>query len=87
MLILLSPAKSLDWSAAPDIPPTTPRLDRDFGVLMRQAKRLKTADIKAMMKLSDALAELNHGRFQEMTATPDAQRTLAVELESSSAGS
>jgi len=74
MLILLSPAKSLDWSPVPEVTPSTPRLEVDFGVLMRQAKRLKPADLRRMMKLSDKLADLNHARFQAMTADPDSQR-------------
>ena len=80
MLILLSPAKSLDWSAAPQVTPTTPRLETDFGVLMRQAKRLKPADLKSMMKLSDKLADLNHARFQAMTAAPDPERDRPAAL-------
>ncbi|MFT5685366.1 MAG: cytoplasmic iron level regulating protein YaaA (DUF328/UPF0246 family) [Myxococcota bacterium] len=80
MLILLSPAKSLDWSPAPQVTPTTPRLESDFGVLMRQAKRLKVADLKAMMKLSDKLAQLNHERFQAMADTPDPLRDRPAAL-------
>ena len=80
MLILLSPAKSLDWTPAPHVTPTTPRLENDFGELMRQAKRLKPAELKAMMKLSDKLAALNHDRFQEMTATSDAERDRPAAL-------
>lgn len=80
MLILLSPAKSLDWTPAPHVTATAPRLEDDFGVLMRQAKRLKQDDLRAMMKLSEKLAALNHGRFQEMTATPDAVRDRPAAL-------
>ena len=80
MLILLSPAKSLDWTPAPHVTTTSPRLEDDFGVLMREAKRLKQADLKTMMKLSDKLAALNHGRFQEMTAAPDAERDRPAAL-------
>ena len=80
MLILLSPAKSLDWSATPDITPSTPRLQGDFGVLMRQAKRLKVADLQTMMKLSSKLAELNHTRFQDMAVDPDASRDRPAAL-------
>jgi cytoplasmic iron level regulating protein YaaA (DUF328/UPF0246 family) len=80
MLTLLSPAKSLDWSPAPDVTPSTPRLSDDFGVLMRQCKRLKPADLKGMMKLSDSLAKLNHERFQAMTGQPDPQRDRPAAL-------
>ncbi|MDG1478713.1 MAG: peroxide stress protein YaaA [Myxococcota bacterium] len=80
MLTLLSPAKSLDWSPTPGVAPTTPRLSSDFGVLMRQAKRLKPADLKTLMKLSDKLAQLNHERFQEMTVAPDPARDRPAAL-------
>lgn len=80
MLTLLSPAKSLDWSPTPGVDTTTPRLSSDFGVLMRQAKRLKPADLKTLMKLSDKLAQLNHERFQEMTAAPDPARDRPAAL-------
>jgi uncharacterized protein len=80
MITLLSPAKSLDWSPTPDVAPTIPRLSSDFGVLMRQAKRLKPADLKELMKLSDKLAQLNHERFQEMTEAPDPERDRPAAL-------
>ena len=74
MLILLSPAKSLNWTPVPDVPTSSPNLQSDFAVLMRQAKRLSVADLKSMMKLSDKLADLNHDRFKAMTADPDPDR-------------
>lgn len=74
MIFLLSPAKSLDWDPpALDLETTTPELDRDFGVLMRRAKRLKIKDLRELMGISQDLAELNHGRFQQMRPGPDAE--------------
>jgi len=73
VLILLSPAKSLDWSPVPpNTPPaSTPELDTDIGVLMRTMKRKKTADLASLMHLSDNLAELNQARYQQMSGAPD----------------
>lgn len=73
MLVLLSPAKSLDWSAVSvDLPVSEPTLDRDIGVLRRVMQRQGPDDLASLMKLSDKLAALNHDRFQAMTGDPDA---------------
>ncbi len=72
MIFLLSPAKSLDWSPpAAALPTTAPVLETDFGVLMRRSKRLSVAELQSLMSISDELAQLNHGRFQQMRAAPD----------------
>ena len=73
MLVLLSPAKSLDWSAVPATTPpsTTPVLDKDIGVLMRTMKRKKAADLAALMHISDSLAQLNRERYEQMSGAPD----------------
>ena len=69
MLTLLSPAKTLDWSPAPDdLPTTKPLLRKDTKLLIDRCKKLDVAALRSLMKLSEPLAELNHERFQEMTA-------------------
>ena len=68
MLILLSPAKTLDFSPAPKgLPLTRPALKRDIAVLMRRCKTLDVAELRKLMRLSEPLAELNHERFQAMS--------------------
>lgn len=68
MLTLLSPAKTLDFSAAPNgLPTTTPSLEHDIAVLMKRCKKLGVHTIRKMMDLSRPLAELNHQRFQDMS--------------------
>ncbi len=68
MLTLLSPAKTLDLSAAPaDLPATAPRFEKDTAVLMKQCKKLDVDSLRKLMKLSQPLAELNHRRFQDMS--------------------
>ena len=68
MLTLLSPAKTLDFSAAPaGLPVTQPSLEKDIGVLMNRCKKLGVRSLRNLMSLSQPLAELNHQRFQEMS--------------------
>lgn len=65
MLILLSPAKNLDWSPAPDaLEKTAPALLKDAKALAKTAKGLTAADLKQLMDLSDKLADLNRARFK-----------------------
>ncbi|HHL43517.1 MAG TPA: peroxide stress protein YaaA, partial [Hellea balneolensis] len=60
MLTLLSPAKKLDLEPVEiPIPPTQPVLQKDTTELVRCLKTKSAADLKALMKLSDPLAELN----------------------------
>ncbi|QUD87309.1 peroxide stress protein YaaA [Phenylobacterium montanum] len=65
MLIVLSPAKSLDFTpAAPDVPLTTPQLKNDIAELAKVTVKLKRSDLKRLMDISDTLADLNYQRFQ-----------------------
>jgi len=67
MFILLSPAKKLEFDAPWDttLPYTEAALMRETVIVHRVAKRLKTTDVAALMRLSDNLAELNRERFQD----------------------
>ena len=68
MLTLLSPAKTLDFSAAPDgLPVTEPRFEKDIAVLMKRCKKLGVRTLRQLMNLSQPLAELNRQRFQDMS--------------------
>ena len=65
MLAVLSPAKKLDFSLTPQpVPLTSPRMIRQTSELMKVARDLTSVDLKKLMKLSDGLARLNRGRFQ-----------------------
>ena len=60
MLIVLSPAKRLDFSETdPALPATTPRFVEDTASLARTAKRQTRADLRRLMGISDDLARLN----------------------------
>ena len=65
MLIALSPAKALDFSAAPaGAGLTTPQLADQTVELAKVTKKLTLRDLKGLMSLSDNLAKLNRERFQ-----------------------
>ncbi|MFK7999626.1 MAG: peroxide stress protein YaaA [Polyangiales bacterium] len=81
MLLLLSPAKSLDWSpVAKWIDPTTPELAKESKALASVMKKKSAEELQTMMKLSEKLATLNHERFQAMTSKPDAKRDRPAAL-------
>ncbi len=72
MLIVLSPAKSLDFTAAPaSAPLTAPELTEHTAELAKATKKLRAIDLKRMMDLSDALAKLNRERFQAFDPESD----------------
>jgi len=65
MLMVISPAKSLDFTpAAPGIAATTPAMSADTEQLAKVTRRLKARDLKSLMSISDNLALLNYERFQ-----------------------
>jgi hypothetical protein len=68
MLMVISPAKSLDLTPVEDAP-SSPRLfARDTASLARVTRRLKHADLKQLMDISDDLAALNVRRFKAFDA-------------------
>ena len=72
MLIVLSPAKSLDFSAPPVQPPmTAPGQAKETAKLVSAARKLSRADLAQMMDISDKLADLTHARFKAFRAEPD----------------
>lgn len=75
MLLILSPAKSLNF-APPEagLPMTEPDFRAEIGEVLRSARRLSRTDLRRLMNISPALAELNHARFQAFD--PDAETGL-----------
>ncbi len=70
MLMLLSPAKNLNFDPVPDAPKATrPALSKDASEITEVAKKLKRADIKRLMGISDKLVELNYERFQALNVS------------------
>lgn len=73
MLVVLSPAKKLDFDApAAAVRATQPRLLPDTRELMATVRGLSASDLKRLMRLSDPLAELNHARFRDFADDPKA---------------
>jgi len=65
MLVVISPAKKqdfdFDWSGSSSVPDALGRTEQ----LVAQLRALEPAGLAALMGVSDALAELNHSRFQQ----------------------
>ncbi|NOQ94911.1 MAG: peroxide stress protein YaaA [Methylophaga sp.] len=65
MIIVISPAKTLDFDSDPITKELSqPRFLTQSQQLIDDLKKLSTADIASLMKLSDKLAGLNMARFQ-----------------------
>ena len=70
MLIVVSPAKTLDYES-PLVTEkfTQPDLINYSKALIKVCRELTPADVAALMKVSDKIADLNVGRFQEWSET------------------
>lgn len=64
MIILISPAKTLDLDSPYAEQPTEPRFAAEAARIARAASRLKAEDLAALMHISPKLAELNVTRFK-----------------------
>lgn len=65
MLVLLSPAKNLDFSSpAPNAATTKPVFAKEAGELVETARALSATQIARLMGVSQKLAELNRERFR-----------------------
>ena len=64
MLLILSPAKAMNFEGAPDASMTTPQLKDDIALLAQTTVKLRERDLKQLMGISDKLAQLNRARFQ-----------------------
>ncbi|APX13316.1 peroxide stress protein YaaA [Tateyamaria omphalii] len=69
MLVVISPAKRLDW-AERDVAMTAPAMQDDAVRLVRTARNLTLGKLKSLMDLSDDLARLNRDRFQAFEDAP-----------------
>ncbi|MCA0849125.1 peroxide stress protein YaaA [Salipiger thiooxidans] len=71
MLVVVSPAKRLDW-AERDVAMTEPCFADEAVRLAKTARNLTLGDLKGLMGLSDDLAKLNRDRFRDFSAEPEA---------------
>lgn len=79
MLVVVSPAKSLDMEPV-DVPATAPDFHDDAVRLSKTAKNLTLKELKGLMSISDDLARLNRDRFKAFAAEPDAEATKPAAL-------
>ena len=65
MLILLSPAKTLDFETPFTEEATKPRFAAEASRIARAAAKLGPAKLRELMHISEPLADLNHRRFKQ----------------------
>ena len=80
MLVTISPAKRLDWSPVEGVQGSEPELLGEANALARVARKLKVADLRRLMSISEDLAKLNRDRFAVFTDAPDAAVTKPAAL-------
>ena len=68
MILVLSPAKSLDFTPVEGLEVSSPAFPKDTAALAKIAKRLKRADLRRLMGISEKLADLNVERFKAFDA-------------------
>ena len=81
MLILLSPAKNLNFDPSPEgLEMTKPTLFSQTKILAEETRKLSRGDIQGLMGISDKLADLNYERFQSFkkTALPAGAKQAAL---------
>lgn len=73
MLVVLSPAKKLDWSRGAEMDVSAPQLHVEANALAAHARALSPQELGKLMGISDKLATLNHRRFADFADDPDPQ--------------
>jgi cytoplasmic iron level regulating protein YaaA (DUF328/UPF0246 family) len=69
MLVVISPAKSLDLTPV-DVPSSEPRMQDQARRLAATMRGLGLADLRGLMDISDDLARLNRDRFRAFADAP-----------------
>lgn len=81
MLFLLSPAKSLDYTAAaPEVPLTTPLWMGRAAELVEQLRGFSATELGRLMDISAPLAELNVQRYSDWRPRSTARNSRAAVL-------
>ncbi len=81
MFCVVSPAKKLDFDTpVSGLSHTQPYFLEDTEELLQTTRKLTRADLSQLMKISEALADLNHARFQGFSTpfTPDNAKQAAL---------
>lgn len=74
MLVVVSPAKRLDWSPV-EANTSQPDFQDEAVRLVKTARNLTLGDLQKLMSLSPDLAKLNRDRFKAFEVEPDAFAT------------
>ncbi|MGR3796393.1 peroxide stress protein YaaA [Vannielia sp. SX4] len=74
MLIVISPAKRLDWQPR-DLAQTAPAFPEDAAKLARAGAKLSRPALQKLMGISPDLAKLNQDRFRAFSPEPEAEAT------------
>lgn len=79
MLVLISPAKTLDFSDNGNklVPATQPLFNKEVEELIEVIKKLSIQDIMDLMDVSEKIAQLNFERFQTFVEQPLKQALFA----------
>ncbi len=79
MLVVLSPAKSLNFAPSTiDFEPSLPIFEKETTKLVKQLRRLSSTDIAQLMDISPKLAMLNFERYQQWSAQPDGPKAAIL---------
>ncbi|MEM1375104.1 MAG: peroxide stress protein YaaA [Pseudomonadota bacterium] len=73
MLVVISPAKRLDWTPVPRGDLTRPDFEADAMRLARTARNLTLKGLEELMDISPDLARLNRDRFKAFSDAPEAE--------------
>lgn len=77
MLMLLSPAKTVDETASrTGLPQSEPRLKEHTQELLQILRKKSVADVKKLMSVSDSIAKLNVGRYKDFEKLKEKQAVL-----------
>lgn len=79
MLVVISPAKRLDW-AERDVMATEPAFQEDAIRLAKTARNLTLGDLQKLMDISPDLARLNRDRFKSFANEPGVDLTRPAAL-------
>ena len=79
MLVVISPAKKLDWQER-DIETTEPVFAEEAARLAEVARGLSAEDLQKLMRISADLAKLNRDRFRDFADAPGDEETRPAAL-------
>ena len=75
MMMIISPAKKLDFKPVDLREESRPRFEKETGELIKCMKKKGSRDLMALMDISKALAELNVKRFNQFESEPMDENT------------